>query len=145
MKNKYSSIFSRIFLLIISIVAIIIGWIIANESYWIILNYPLELLPTCCLDGSCYCLVDDFRSSVAFTVWIMYGLFVGFICLSCFMIYIHNKEKMKPNRYIASLNDPKCFEAKDLGIIERTRIGKNNLAIFYQDALNQRDKKGDEM
>ena len=95
MKNKYSSIFSNMFLLIISIIAIIIGWFIANESYWIILNYPLEPLPDCCSDGSCYCLVDDFRSSVASIVWIMYVLFIGLICFFCIMIYNNLIEGIK--------------------------------------------------
>ena len=108
MKNKYSSIFSNMFLLIISIIAIIIGWFIANESYWIILN----------------CLVDDFRSTVASSVWIMYVLFIVSWVNFCIMIYNNLIEGIKPKRYIASLNDPKCFKARDLGIIKRTKQKK---------------------
>ena len=86
MKFKYTILGIIIYVNII-VIMLFIGWHVANASYWIILNYPLEPLPTCCLDESCYCLVDDFRSSVAFSCWLMYAVYCGFICLFTYIIY----------------------------------------------------------
>ena len=86
MSFKYTILGIIIYLSIAGIM-LFIGWHLANSCYWIILNHPLEPLPTCCLDDSCYCLVDDFRPSVAFSVWIMYGLYCGFICLGTWCFY----------------------------------------------------------
>ena len=86
MRSKYKILSSIIYLSIAGIM-LFIGWHVANSSYWIILNYPLKPLPACCLDGSCYCLVDDFRSSVAFSCWIMYVIYCGLICVTTYMIY----------------------------------------------------------
>ena len=99
MRFKYTILGIFIYLNII-VIMLFIGWHVANSSYWMILNYPLEPLCTCCLDDSYYCIVDDFRESTAFTCWIMYGLYCGFIGLATYYIYSNDWRGGRNETYI---------------------------------------------